>query len=85
MCKCTPTIRTPWCGKPGCEAPARVLQAPSNGLSALDDDEIDDITIDISRLAARIEALGRHRSYSTAVTKLDEARHWMRDRKHRAP
>jgi hypothetical protein len=19
MCKCTPEIRTPWCGKPGCE------------------------------------------------------------------
>lgn len=23
MCQCTPTIRTPWCGKPGCEAPAQ--------------------------------------------------------------
>ena len=21
MCKCTPEIRTPWCGKPGCEMP----------------------------------------------------------------
>lgn len=21
MCKCTPEIRTPFCGKPGCEAP----------------------------------------------------------------
>lgn len=21
MCRCTPEIRTPWCGKPGCEAP----------------------------------------------------------------
>lgn len=21
MCKCTPNIRTPFCGKPGCEAP----------------------------------------------------------------
>lgn len=24
MCKCTPNIRTPFCGKPGCEAPAQV-------------------------------------------------------------
>lgn len=21
MCKCNPNIRTPWCGKPGCETP----------------------------------------------------------------
>ncbi len=21
MCKCTPEIKTPWCGKPGCETP----------------------------------------------------------------
>lgn len=21
MCRCTPEIRTPWCGKPGCETP----------------------------------------------------------------
>ncbi len=21
MCQCTPEIRTPWCGKPGCEMP----------------------------------------------------------------
>lgn len=27
------------------------------------------------------EALGRHRSYSLAVTKIEEAVHWMRDRK----
>jgi hypothetical protein len=23
MCKCTPNIRTPWCGKPGCEMPGQ--------------------------------------------------------------
>jgi hypothetical protein len=21
VCKCTPTIRTPWCGRPNCQAP----------------------------------------------------------------
>lgn len=27
MCKCTPSIRTPWCGKPGCEAPTAKAKA----------------------------------------------------------
>ena len=27
MCKCTPEIRTPFCGKPGCERPQ--LAAPA--------------------------------------------------------
>jgi hypothetical protein len=26
MCKCTPEMRTPWCGKPGCEEPAQVAK-----------------------------------------------------------
>lgn len=26
MCKCTPEIRTPFCGKPGCEWPVQVKQ-----------------------------------------------------------
>lgn len=25
MCKCTPEIRTPWCGKPGCEYPTSTI------------------------------------------------------------
>lgn len=28
MCKCTPSIKTPWCGKPGCEMPEQI--APDN-------------------------------------------------------
>lgn len=55
-----------------------------NGLSPEHDDAIDDIMIDISRLALRVEELGRHRSYSLAVTKLEEAKHWMRDRKYKS-
>lgn len=31
MCKCTPNIRTPFCGKPGCEEPARVPPPPAEG------------------------------------------------------
>jgi hypothetical protein len=26
MCKCTPEIRTPYCGKPGCEWPSKVVK-----------------------------------------------------------
>lgn len=54
-----------------------------NGLTTDQDDAIDDIMIDLMRINQRIEALGRHRSYSLAVTKIEEAVHWMRDRKHK--
>lgn len=56
----------------------------SNGLTSDQDDALDDLSIDISRLVSRVEDLGRHRSYSLAVTKLEEAKHWLRDRKHKA-
>lgn len=55
-----------------------------NGLTAEQDDAIDNAQIAISRLVIEIEAMGRHRSYSLAVTKLEEAKHWLRDRKHKA-
>ena len=59
-------------------------QAFDNGLTEPHDNEIDEISMAIVLLALRVEDLGRHRSYSVAITKLDEARHWLRDRKHRA-
>jgi hypothetical protein len=55
----------------------------NNGLTPDQDDRIDDIMIDLNRINERIEGLGRHRSYSLAVTKIEEAIHWMRDRKHK--
>lgn len=55
----------------------------NNGLSPEHDDAIDDIIIDLKRINQRIEELGRHRSYSLAQTKIEEAFHWMRDRKHK--
>jgi hypothetical protein len=55
----------------------------NNGLSPEHDDAIDDLMIDLVRINQRIEALGRHRSYSLAQTKVEEAIHWMRDRKHK--
>lgn len=62
----------------------RILSTFDNGLSADQDDAIDNAMIAISRLVIEIEAMGRHRSYSLAVTKLEEAKHWLRDRKHKA-
>lgn len=55
----------------------------NNGLSSEHDDAIDDIMIDLVRINQRIEVLGRHRSYSLAVTQIEQAIHWMRDRKHK--
>lgn len=58
-------------------------QTFSNGLSREEDDRLDDLIIGCVNLMLSIEALGRHRSYSLAVTKLEEAKHWLNDRKHK--
>lgn len=55
----------------------------SNGLTPEQDDALDDLMIDVTRIKMRVEELGRHRSYSLAATKLEEAVHWLRDRKHK--
>ncbi len=65
-------------------AEERMISTFDNGLTAEQDDAIDNAMIAISRLVVEIEAMGRHRSYSLAVTKLEEAKHWLRDRKHKA-
>ncbi|MGD9884462.1 MAG: hypothetical protein AB7R40_23745 [Nitrospiraceae bacterium] len=56
-----------------------------NGLTPEQDDAIDDLRVELVRLRVRIEQLGRHRTYSLAVTKIEEAEHWLRARKHAAP
>ena len=55
----------------------------NNGLSPEQDDALDDLMIDLQRLNSRIRDLGQHRSYSLAQTKIEEAFHWLRDRKHK--
>ena len=52
-----------------------------NGLTEAAEEEIDQLLIDIARIIERIEALQRHRSLSLSVTKLEEARHWLKDRR----
>ena len=61
----------------------RMPSAFDNGLTPDQDDAINNAMIAISRLVVEIDAMGRHRSYSLAVTKLEEAKHWLRDRKHK--
>lgn len=60
-----------------------IPQKFSNGLTPEEDDRVDDLIIAIGRIIFDVEKLGRHRSYSLAVTKLEEAKHWLRDRKHK--
>lgn len=55
----------------------------NNGLTPEQDDEILALRIEIDRITERVEKLPRHRSLSLVVTKLDEARHWLRDRQSR--
>lgn len=57
----------------------------NNGLSPEQDDALDDLHIEMVRIRHRIEALGKHRTYSLAMTKIEEAEHWLRARKHAAP
>lgn len=57
----------------------------NNGLSPEHDDKIDDFMIALVNIRLAIEALGRHRTYSLAITKIEEAEHWLRARKHTAP
>lgn len=52
----------------------------SNGLSDSEEDAIFGAISEIISIKAKIEAMGRHRTYSLAATKLDEARLWFRDR-----
>jgi hypothetical protein len=60
---------------------AMTVQTFDNGLTPEHDEEIDNLMIAIVDLRHRVSQLGRHRSYSLAETKLEEASHWLRDRK----
>ncbi len=57
----------------------------NNGLTSEQDNQLDDLMIGLTRTRLEIEALGRHRTYSLALTKIEEAQHWLRARKHSAP
>jgi hypothetical protein len=53
------------------------------GLGPAQRDEVVDIVAAIGRMIERVEALGRHRSYEQAIIRLDEASHWLQDRRRR--
>ncbi len=52
----------------------------SNGLTTEQEEDVEQLRIDISRLLVRVADLPPHRSLSLAVTKLQEAQHWLADR-----
>ena len=51
-----------------------------NGLTNEQQIEIDDLSFDLNRIKDKIKTLGRHRNYSLALTKLDEAEWWLANR-----
>ena len=53
----------------------------NNGLTQDQDDDLVEAIIAVSRLIVQVEGMGRSRSYSLAVTKLEEAKHWLWDRR----
>jgi len=53
MCRCTPEIRTPFCGKPGCEWP-ETKTAP---VSAADQSEIERLQLELFELRAQVAAM----------------------------
>lgn len=61
------------------------FEGKDNGLTPEQDDKLDDFHIALVRIRLEIESLGRHRCYSLAVTKIEEAEHWLRARKNSPP
>lgn len=57
----------------------------TNGLTPYEKLDIEVVRSEISTIITRIGQMKRHRSYSLAITNLDQARHWMRDRLERGP
>lgn len=57
----------------------------SNGLTPAQDDALDDLHCALVKIRFDIEAMGRHRTYSLALTKIEEAEHWLRARKRSSP
>lgn len=55
-----------------------------NGMPQGELDKVQDLQCDIGTMIVDIEtALPRHRNYSLVITKLEEAKHWLRDRQHK--
>lgn len=59
----------------------------NNGLTHDQENELYDLVIEFKRVKMVVEDFegrtGRHRSYSLAITKLEEAQHWLSDRLHK--
>jgi len=54
-----------------------------NGLTAEQRRDLDHIEMQINVLVHELHALPKHRSFSLAITKLEEARQWVDDRRRK--
>ena len=57
----------------------------SNDMAVTELAAVATLRAEISVIIGKIGKMSNHRSYSLAITKLDEARHWLNDRKDRLP
>lgn len=57
----------------------------ANGLTPDQERQIERADADITEIIMQVNTLPRHRSLSLAVTKLEEAQHWLRDRPQKTP
>ena len=57
----------------------------ANGLTSQEDEEIDDLRMELSRIQQRVALLPLHRSLSLSMTKIEEAGHWLADRSYKPP
>lgn len=68
MCKCTPNIRTPFCGRAGCEWPVQITEPADillNALHGIASDGTDHPQVEMHRNIA-LRAIERYRAYKAA-------------------
>jgi len=63
----------------------RVTMMTSKEGTSHEERAIWDAVIELQKWKERILTRPSHRSYSTAVTKIEEAIHWLHDRRHQLP
>lgn len=81
MCKCNPMIRTPWCGKPGCEMPEQIKK----DVETLAPQTICSVEDELHRLIGRMKGIQKNaprcdgaRAFALAVTNLEQSLMWVK-------
>lgn len=82
MCKCTPNIRTPWCGKLGCEMPEQRQEKIESRFDYIEyNQKSQQLSNERKAVSEQYEALinelPNSREKSLALTKLEECFMWV--------